>query len=125
MRAGLETFREVWLVDCVSSAPPGERASPVCLVAREFRTGRTLRFGHEDLRGRREPPYSIGPGALFVAYGAEVELGCHLALGWPLPARVLDLHAEFRCRTAGLAPPHGAELLGALSWYGLDPLGAS
>ena len=42
------------------------------------------------------PPYPIGPDVLFVAYFASAELGCHLALGWPLPARVLDLYAEFR-----------------------------
>ena len=42
------------------------------------------------------PPYPTGPGSLFVAYYASAELGCHLALGWPLPARVLDLYAEFK-----------------------------
>ena len=123
MATGLDAYREVWLVDCESSAPPGERPNPACLVAQEFRTGQTLRLGHEDLRGGREPLYPTGPDALFVAYGAGAELGCHLALNWPLPARVLDLQAEFRCRTTGLAPPHGDELLGALTWYGLDPLG--
>src|SRR5687767_4301195 len=111
MAPGLDALREVWLVDCESSAPQGDRPSPVCLVARELRTGRTLRLGREDLRDYREPPYPISPDALLVAYGAEAELGCHLALGWPLPTRVLDLHAEFRCRTAGLATPHGAGLL--------------
>jgi hypothetical protein len=62
---------------------------------------------------------------LFVAYYAAAELGCHLALGWPLPRRVLDLFAEFRVRTNGLALPHGAGLLGALLWHGLPALGAA
>jgi hypothetical protein len=39
-----------------------------------------------------------------------------------MPDRILDLFAEFRCRTAGLAPPHGSGLLGALAWYGLDAM---
>jgi DNA polymerase-1 len=117
---GLDAYREVWLVDFEFSAPPGERPTPVCLVAREYRSGRTLRLWQDDLRGRRVPPYPIGSDVLFVAYFASAELGCHLALGWPLPARVLDLYAEFRNRVNGLSPPNGFGLLGALSWFGLD-----
>src|SRR6516165_5483616 len=129
---GLDAYREVWLVDFEFSAPPGERPTPVCLVAREFRSGRTLRLWVDDLRGRQMPPYPVGPDVLFVAYLASAELGCHLALGWPLPVRVLDLYAEFRCQTAGLAPPppigesrsrYG--LLNAMVWYGLDAMDAA
>jgi DNA polymerase-1 len=119
---GLDAYREVWLADFEFSAPPGERPDPVCLVAREFRSGRTLRLWRDDLRGRREPPYPTGPDVLFVAYFASAELGCHLALGWPLPVRVLDLYAEFRNRANGLSPPHGFGLLGALTWFGLDTM---
>jgi hypothetical protein len=32
------------------------------------------------------------------------------------------LFVEFRNRTNGLALPHGAGLLGAMAWYGLDAL---
>jgi DNA polymerase I len=120
--AGLDAYREVWLVDFEFSAPPGERPDPVCLVAREFRSGRTLRLWRDDLRGRWEPPYPTGPDVLFVAYLASAELGCHLALGWPLPARVLDLYVEFRNRANGLSPPNGFGLLGALIWFGLDAM---
>jgi hypothetical protein len=122
--ARLADYREVWLADFEFSAPPGERPDPVCLVARELRTGRVVRLWCDELRARRAAPYPTGPDALFVAYLASAELGCHLALGWPLPARVLDLYVEFRNRTNGLALPHGAGLLGALAWYGLDPLDA-
>src|SRR5262249_35571509 len=38
---------------------------------------------------------------------------------------VLDLYAEFRCRTAGLAPPHGHGLIGALLYYGLAAMDAA
>ncbi|AMV40451.1 DNA polymerase [Planctomyces sp. SH-PL62] len=122
---GLDAYREVWLADFEFSAPPGERPTPVCLVAREFRSGRTIRLWQDDLRGRRLPPYPIGPDALFVAYFASAELGCHLALGWPLPARVLDLYAEFRNVANGLCPPNGFGLLGALMRYGLDAMDAT
>lgn len=64
----LDDYREVWLVDYEFRAPPGERPTPVCLVARELRSGRTLRFWEDDLRGRREPPYPTGPDSLLVAY---------------------------------------------------------
>src|SRR5262249_25375326 len=58
-------------------------------------------------------------------YYASAELGCHLALGWPLPVRVLDLHAEFRRLTSGLTVPCGHGLLGALAAFGLDGIAAA
>jgi hypothetical protein len=121
---GLDAYREVWLVDFEFSQPPGERPDPVCLVARELRSGRTVRLWQNELRARRMPPYPTGPDVLFVAYLASAELSCHLALGWPLPARILDLYAEFRNMTNGLYLPHGAGLLGALLYFGLDAMDA-
>jgi DNA polymerase family A len=44
---------------------------------------------------------------------------------WPLPVYVLDLYAEFRCLTNGLALLCGNSLLGALSAFGLGGLDAS
>src|SRR5262245_24085613 len=119
---GLSAYREVWLVDTEFSQPPGERPIPVCLVAREFRTGRTFRLWEDDLRARRMPPYSIGPDSLFVAYLASAELGCHLVLDWPLPSRILDLYVEFRAKLNGFTPPNGFGLLGALTYHGLDAM---
>jgi hypothetical protein len=37
-----------------------------------------------------------------------------------MPARVLDLHAEFRCLTSGLLPPADYDLPAALNYFGLD-----
>jgi hypothetical protein len=122
---GLDAYREVWLVDFEFSAPPGERSNPVCLVAREFRSGRTLRLWQGDLWSRRVPPYPIGPDVLFTAFYASAEMGCHLALGWPMPERVLDLYVEFRNIANGLSPPNGFGLLGALVWHGLDAMDAA
>jgi hypothetical protein len=45
-------------------------------------------------------------------------------VGWPQPARVLDLYVEFRNRTNGLQTPSGWGLLGALAYFGLDGIGA-
>ena len=41
-----------------------------------------------------------------------------------MPTRILDLFTEFRDRTNGLATPAGASLLGALTYFGLDTIGA-
>jgi len=124
-RTGLQEFHEVWLVDFEFSALPGERPHPICLVAREWSSGRTLRIWQDKLKRLKEPPYPIGDDCLFVAYYASAELGCHLALEWPLPANVLDLFVEFRNKTNGTPTPCGAGLLGALAYFGLDGIGTA
>ena len=70
------------------------------------------------------PPYPIDSSALLIAYYASAEWSCHLAMGWPVPLRIMDLYAEFSCITSGIRPPHGRSLLGALSYYGLPAIDA-
>jgi DNA polymerase I len=115
-------FREIWAVDFEFISDPGGRPIPVCLVARELRTGRLVRQWCSEFGTM--PPYSTGQDSLFVAYFASAEIGCHLVLDWPLPARVLDLYAEFRLLTNGLPTPCGRGLLGAMTWHGLDGIAA-
>lgn len=121
----LHFFKEVWLGDFEFNAQAGERPSPVCLVARELRSGRLVRLWLDELRGMRQPPFSTGPDTLFVAYYASAELGCFLALDWPMPTRVLDLYCEFKCRTSGLKTPCGCGLIGALAYFGLGSIDAA
>jgi len=116
------TFREAWLVDFEFSAPPGEHPTVICLVAWELHSGRKLRIWEDELLDMERPPYRVDGRVLFVAYYASAEMSCHLTLGWPLPANVLDLFTEFRNATNGLPLPCGAGLLGALTWYGLDSI---
>jgi hypothetical protein len=116
----LDTFREIWLADFEFRAPDGERPDPICLVAHEWHSGRTVRLFGDELQAG--PPWSVGFDVLFIAYYASAELGCLLALGWELPRRILDLFAEFRNLTNGLPTVCGAGLLGALAFYGLDAL---
>jgi DNA polymerase family A len=116
----LSCFREIWAVDFEFQQPSGERPVPVCMVGRELRSGRLVRLWGDELHCRSEPPYSTGHDSLFVAYYGSAELGCHLALNWPMPTRILDLFAEFKCRTCGVTTPNGAGLLGAMSFFGLD-----
>jgi DNA polymerase I len=115
-------FREIWAIDFEFDARPGENPQPVCLVAWELRGGRKIRLWRDQLGA--EAPYSTGQEALFIAYYASAEVGCHLALGWPVPERVLDLFTEFRNLTNGLPTTSGAGLLGALAHHGLDGIGA-
>ena len=120
----LRHYREVWLTDFEFRAPNGERPEPVCMVAREWRTGNTLRESADRLANTGQPPFSVGPDSLFVAYYASAELGCFRALGWPMPARVLDLFCEFRDLTNGAGTVAGNGLLGALAHFGLPSIDA-
>ena len=108
-----------------SRQPDGDRPDPLCLVAREVALAARLIRLWWDALSRAAAPYPIGEDALFVAYYASAEIGCHFALGWPAPARILDLYAEFRCVTSGLPVPCGNSLLGALAAYGLPAVVAA
>ena len=121
----LEAFTQIWLVDFEFHQPDGHRPEPICMVARGYPEGPTLRLWCDELVGLDRPPFPIGADALFVAYYASAELGCFLALGWPMPTRVLDLFVEFRNLTNGLTVPCGNSLLGALTWFGLDGIDAA
>ena len=56
----------------------------------------------------------------------SAELGCHLSLHWPMPARILDLFTEFRNLTNGLDTLVGSSWRErALAHYGLDGIGAT
>jgi hypothetical protein len=114
-------FREIWAVDFEFLSRAGERPEPVCLVAWELKSGRKVRRWRDQFGVT--PPYAMDAGALFVAYYASAEAGCHKALGWPAPERVLDLFTEFRNRTNGAPTGSGSGLLGALAFHGLDGLG--
>jgi hypothetical protein len=119
-------FKEIWAADFEFLATPGERPAPVCLVARELKSGWTLRLW-EDQFGP-QPPFPITADSLFVAFYASAELGCFRTLNWPMPTRILDLYVEFRNETNLLQQkgcrPLESSLLGALSAHGLDTIGA-
>ena len=118
-------YAEIWAVDCECGAEPGRE--PGAGVPR--RLGAAQRAQGEGLAGRvwrRPAPAALShtPDTLFIACYASAEIACHLALGWPVPERVLDLFTEFRNRTNGVPTGNGAGLLGALAFYGLDGIGA-
>lgn len=121
--APFDGFRQVWAVDFEFTAPDGHRPAPLCVAARELRSGRLERHWLDP--DRPTPcPYPTGKDTMVVAYYASAEVGCHLALGWPVPERLLDLYAEFRVHTTGRAVPCGDNLLGALAYFSLPGIGA-
>ena len=74
--------------------------------------------------------YGISKNALFISFASTAELGCHLELGWELPARNLDLYVEF-LRATNCTPAAAknkeysrGSLLHALDYYGLDGIDA-
>ena len=125
-RSGLDAYREVWLVDFEFSAPPGERPDPVCLVAREFRSGRTLRLWQDDLRGRRVPPYPIGPDVLVrgLLRVGRAGLSSRPGLADCRSGSWISTSSSGALPT-GSIPYCGNGLLGALAWHGLDAMDAA
>ena len=100
----------------------GERPRPVCMVAKDLKSGQSWRVWRGEFTP--QPPFPTAPDTLFVAFYASAELGCFRALGWPAPINVLDLFTEFRDRTNGLPTPAGSGLIGALVYFGLDTIAA-
>ena len=96
----------------------GERPRPVCMVARDLRRGETWRLWRDQFGAH--PPFPVDRDTLLVAYYASAELGCFKALNWPQPVFTLDLFTEFRARTNGRSLTHGAGLLGAAAYFGID-----
>ena len=97
----------------------GERPRPVCMVAKELRSGQVWRLWEDEFGPTA--PFPTGADSAFIAYYASAEMGPFRSLGWQKPANILDLFVEFRNRTNGLTTPAGAGLVGALTYFGLDP----
>ena len=99
----------------------GERPRPVCLCAKELRSGKSWKLRHGELGSA--PPFPTGPDTLIICYYASAEMGFFKACGWTLPTYVLDLFVEFRAHTNGRPTPNGAGLLGALTYFAIDGIG--
>jgi hypothetical protein len=95
------------------------------MVAKDLRSGQEWRRWCDGFD--TAPPFSIDADSIFVAYYASAELGCFKALGWQMPAHVLDLFVEFRNltnRADGSKPLAGNGLIGALTYFDLDCIDA-
>jgi DNA polymerase-1 len=113
----------VWLVDFEFGAGGGELPEVRCMVAKNYLTGQIIALWVDELGTMQAPPFPIDSSAVLVAYFASAEMGCFLALNWPMPVYVLDLFTEFRCLTNGRGG--GAALLDVLQYYGIPSIDAA
>ncbi len=113
-------FSEIWLVFFNLLWRSGDRCEPQSLVACELVSARDILVERPALLLMRVAPYPVGAHSLYVTFEANLALGCHLTLGWPMPQRLMDLKVEFRNLTNGRTSPCGVGLVGALVWFGLS-----
>ena len=116
----VQTYKNIWVVDFEFLSLPGDTPTPICLTAKNLKTGKII---EEWLEGEAfpHPPYSISKDDLFIAFYASAELGCHLALNWDMPKNILDLYVE--CRNLFNGDPirsKSRSLLNVASILGLD-----
>lgn len=128
-------FTHLWILDFEFRIAPGGRPKPIVMVAYDLVTRACVRLGPDTLVPGATPPFTMGDDTLVVAFFGSAEIGCFLALGWPMPRWLLDLYAEFRWLTSGRKLPLVGEpagkrrrsrhsLLAALSYFGLDGIAA-
>lgn len=109
----------MWFVDFEYHRPRvGELPRPICVSAYNPETEHHVRTWLWD-GAPLQPPFTMDDSTIMVAYAAQAELLCFIALEWRLPANVIDLFAEFRRVTNGRRLPGTNGLLGALAHYGI------
>jgi hypothetical protein len=85
-------FENVVIVDFEFGTQPGEVPHINCMVAQELDSGRWWKLNREQCLKLHAAPFPTDPRTLFVCFYATAELNCFKVLGWPLPARVIDLY---------------------------------
>jgi hypothetical protein len=103
-------------VDFEFESRPGERPAVVC-CAYKIDDEPVVALWHDQLGAL--PPYPIGDDTVVVSF-TQAEWSCHLALGWPLPANVIDLNCDLRYLTSGRKTPFGQGLVGFCRQLGVD-----
>lgn len=115
-----DRYKEIWVIDFEfnQNGREGNPPNPVCCVAQELNSLRIVRLWGREMDS---PPFDLTrQDVLTVGFYYSAESGCMTALGWPRPANVIDLYAEFRVMTNGLRLPAGSSLLGACAYFGID-----
>jgi DNA polymerase-1 len=89
-----ERFREEWHIDFEYREDANHLPVPVSLCAIERHSGTALFYRRDQLLKLKRAPFNTGPDSLIVAYAANAEMSCFLALSWPFPVNILDLYVE-------------------------------
>jgi hypothetical protein len=108
-------YEEIIFVDFEFVPGPGTRPQVVCVAWYTYTTRTTQALWIDELGAL--PPFRTDSRVLYVCFVANAEIGCHLALDWPIPKNIVDLNAEFRNLTNGHIVPAGKGLIGALTYY--------
>ena len=124
MPSAHQMFSSVWCIVFAVEHLPGEQVKPIALAALDISQPSEVQIGTPKLMNVRFPPYSTGPQALIVTWGACDLLGAHLVLGWRRPERIVDLKIEFQTLTNGDRRVTVGGLAGALLWFGCSTAGA-
>jgi hypothetical protein len=109
-------YRRVWVPD-TEYCPYGNHPRARCLCALDLFSGERREVW---LAGVANPPcpFEMAADECFIFFAADADIGIFLALGWPLPRRVIDVRVEFMRVYNGARP--------LPSWRGGDPdLGAA
>ncbi len=117
-------FSALWIVVVATAKQHGECSEPLLMTAIDHSTQQVVEIGMPALRQINGPPYPTAPDCLLITIDGTAVAGVHLSLGWPPPARVIDLMVEFRKMTNGNTAPVVGGLGGALLWFGLSTTGA-
>jgi hypothetical protein len=119
----LPPFDSIWHVDFEFRQDENHLPVPVCMFAIEQRSGTEIFLERDQLLALKRAPFGTGAHDLMVAYAANAELSCFLALNWPFPCHVLDLYVETIAAINGRTDvwPHKGRpsLLAALELFGL------
>jgi hypothetical protein len=123
--AWLQHYAAIWHVDFEFREDDNHHPVPVRMYAYEQHTGTKIEMWQDELRARRRAPFDTGPQSLFVAYAANAELSCFLALVWEFPKNILDAYIETIVAINGddgvWPEKRRPGLLNALELYGLEP----
>ena len=114
----LDDFTTIWLVTVAAEIHAGECPAPVALAAVDVRTNDIIEVSTPHLQTIGRPPYPTGPDALVITTDGQSLAALHLALGWLMPQRLIDLPLEHRNAINGLAIDLVGGLAGALLFYG-------
>ena len=109
-------FKQIWVLSMPFVREDGENPVSICLVASEFYSGEVGTLNNDQLIAN-VPPFDVGSDSLILTVSANEILGCILEIGWPLPAKVLDLGVESRWLRNGQIDKDDCSLSAAMNYH--------